>query len=115
MWPAGAWVNFDRQDLRLSPGHHFDRRHQPWRDAVCNQIGETLFLHQYVGDSLDPLRTVLDSQHKNAARGVGERNDGLQRAVRGREIALELQCLAFRSTKEGNQVHDSAFYSEARL
>ena len=113
MWSAAARINLDRQDLSLSPGHHFDRRDQPWGDAVRNQIGETLFLRQNVRDALDPLRAVLDSQHENAARSVGERNDGLQHAVRRREIAFELQRLAFGPTEQGNQVHNSAFYSEA--
>jgi len=43
----------------------------------------------------------------------GKSNDGLQDAVRRREIALELKRLAFGPIEEGNQVHNSAFCSEA--
>jgi hypothetical protein len=70
-------------------------------------------LRQYVLDALDPLCAVLDSQRENAARSVGERNDGFQHAVWRREIALELQRFAFGPTEQGDQAHNSAFDSEA--
>jgi hypothetical protein len=63
--------------------------------------------------SVTHLPVHSDSQQENAARSVGKRYTGLQCAVRRREIALELKRLAFGPTEEGDQVHNSAFCSEA--
>jgi hypothetical protein len=80
--PVGTGINLHCQNLGFSPGHHFDERHQPWGDAVRNQIGETFFLGQFVRDALDLFRTVFDSHDENTPGGIGERNNDFQRAVR---------------------------------
>ena len=48
---------------------------------------------------------VLDADKQRSARGVGEGDDRLERAVRGGEVALELEDLALRALEQLDEVH----------
>ena len=66
---------------------------------------QTLLFFQDVRDALDSPRAILDSNKKSASGGVRECDDGLQRAFRGRKVALEFERFAFRPAEEGDQIH----------
>jgi hypothetical protein len=105
MGTSGAWKYLNGQQMRLSPEDDLDGWDQLGRDAVRDQVGEALFLGQNVGDALDSFCGVFDPDDESAPGGVGESNNRFKRSFRGREVAFELQRLAFGPAEKSDNVH----------
>ena len=69
-----------------------------------------LLVGQRVGDAEHVARAVLDTDQDRSTGGVRERDDRSHQAGRRREVALELEGLAFVAAEEGGDVHQSEFY-----
>jgi hypothetical protein len=93
------------QDVSAAPRQDLQLGHQPRNDVVANQIGQALFQVQWVAHTAHVSRSILDADEQRAARRVGERNQGLQRALRGGEVALEFQRLALCTLEEVEEIH----------
>ncbi len=91
--------------MGLPPGDDLDGRDDFGGDVVRDEVRQTFIFLQDVRDALDSLRAILDSNKQSASGGIGERHEGLQRAFRGRKVALELERLALRPTEKGDQIH----------
>jgi hypothetical protein len=85
----------------VAPGKDLDLRHESRRDLVADEVGQSLPNVERIENATDVAGTILDSDQKNAARGVREGDDGLQNSVSAAETTLELKSLSFRAFEQG--------------
>jgi hypothetical protein len=93
------------QHLRATPRQDLELRHESGDDVVADQVGEALLQIEGIAHAAHVSALVLDADKQRSARGIGEGDDRLERAVRGGEVALELEGLALRALEQLDEVH----------
>ena len=102
MGANAAEKHLDYQQSFPFHSDHFDIRHQARGDRVGDQVGQPLFFIQRMINTND-LAIIGHTQDQTTACGICECHQGLEQWTRGRQVALELQRLAFRFVdKRGN-------------
>ncbi len=86
-------------DVGRPVSENFEVRQQAWCDGVADQVGEPLLEGHRIRDSANVPSPVLDTDENGTAGRVRERYDGPQQPLRRRDVALELEGLAFRASE----------------
>src|SRR5260221_3734012 len=97
-----GWVGVSRGS-NANPA--YDPGAKPRCDGIGNEACHPLFDLQGVLHAAHARGAAFHSQDQGAAGGIREADKGLQGAVRGGEIAFELQRLAFRALEQVEEVH----------
>ena len=92
-------------DLRAPPRKDLDLRQQPWRDGVAHDVRESLLNIEGLWYASHVARAVFDPDEQGTASRVGERDQGLEDAIRGGQVPLELEGFAFRAGEDLDEVH----------
>ena len=66
-----------RKNLCLPPGQNLDFWYEPGRDVITHQVGQSLFLIEWVTDTTNMRTSIFDADKQCSAGGICERNDGL--------------------------------------
>ena len=90
----------DHQQLSVAPTDELDLGDEPRRDAVGDQVHQSLLQGQRVVHPNHSSGPVRHADNQLATSGVGERDDRAQHRQRRREIAFELKLLSFRHPKQ---------------
>ena len=99
-------MDLDRHHMGLAIRQNLEIRQQARGDAVRDQAGDPLFQGERVGNPTYVPSPILDSDEDNAARGVGEGDHSSQQSLGRRQVALELEGLAFGVAQCVEEVHD---------
>ena len=94
-----------RQYLGPPPGQDLDLGQEPGSDPVTDEVGQAFLQIQRVTHAADMPALVLYAEQQRPARGVGKRHDRLERTRRRRQVALELERLAFGAFEDLHEGH----------
>ena len=88
-------MDLDRHHVGLAIGQNLEIRQQARRDGVRDQTGDPLFQGERVGNTAYLPSPILYPDENNAAGRVGKGDDRAQQSLGRRQVALELEGLAF--------------------
>ena len=100
-----ARVHLHRQHLSATPRKDLELWEDSRDDVVANQARQALLHLERIAHAAHVPALVLDADKQHSARGVGKGDDCLERTLRGGEIALELEGLAFRTLEQLDEIH----------
>jgi hypothetical protein len=85
--------------LTVRQGHDFDFRDEVRLNRIGDDAGQALFGLEDFRHASHRLGAVLDAHDERAAGGICKSDERLENTFRGRQIALEFECLSLIAEK----------------
>ena len=114
MRPERTRVDFDHQEMRVTPGHDLDLGKQAGLDGIGHKVGHAFLQIEWVFDAHHVASPILDLHDESPTGRVREGDQRPQGGFPRREVALEFEGIALGSTDEVLGRHTTTCTTKAR-